>query len=118
MKKFPVHSGPRARIAWAASARISGLRDWAIASSPPNRFMTAAVAIMVRGHKELHAIPFSRNSSAHPSVSMLMLYLEIVYATCAPNHLGSRFRGGESVSTCGLFPLFLRWGRHALVITN
>lgn len=43
---------------------------------------------------------------------MLMAYLETVYATCRPNHSGSRSSGGLSVSTCGL-PLLRRCGVQA-----
>ena len=41
----------------AESAYTSGLRERAIDSSPPSRFCTAAVAIMVRGHSVFEAIP-------------------------------------------------------------
>ena len=41
-------------------------------------FWTAAVAMIVRGHSELNAMPSSANSSAMPSVHMLMPYLAIV----------------------------------------
>ena len=68
----------RVTIACAASAKISGLRERAIASSPPSRFCTAAVAMIVRGHSALKAMPSSRNSSAMPSVHMLMPYFAIV----------------------------------------
>ena len=79
MKKLPVHSAAgRVRIAWAASATISGVRDWFIASSPPSRFSTAAVAISVRGQSELAAICRSLSSSARPSVQRLIPYLAIV----------------------------------------
>ncbi len=57
---------------------ISGVRALAIASSPPSRFWTAAVAMIVRGHRELKAMPSSLNSSAMPSVHMLIPNLAIV----------------------------------------
>ena len=38
----------------------------------------AAVAMIVRGHSALNAMPSSRNSSAIPSVHMLMPYLAMV----------------------------------------
>ena len=47
---------------------ISGLRERAIAASPPSRFCTAAVAMIVRGQSELTAMPSSFSSSASPSV--------------------------------------------------
>ena len=53
-------------IAYAASAYSSGMRALAIASSPPSRFWTAAVAISVRGHSALEAMPSARNSAANP----------------------------------------------------
>ena len=74
-KRLPVHSRlGRVTIACAASATSSGLRERAIASSPPSRFCTAAVAMMVRGHRALKAMPSSRNSSAIPIVHMLIPY--------------------------------------------
>ena len=52
---------------------ISGVRELAIASSPPSRFWTAAVAMIVRGHSELAAMPSSlqllgqaERAQAHP----------------------------------------------------
>ncbi len=48
------------RIAWAASAMISGVRATFIAASPPTMNSTAAVAISVRGQSELKAMPSSR----------------------------------------------------------
>ncbi len=66
------------KIACAASAMISGLRDLAIAASPPSRFCTAAVAMIVRGQSEFAAMPSSLSSSASPSVQMLIPYLAIV----------------------------------------
>ena len=45
---------------------------------PRTIIATAAVATSVRGQSELKAIPSSRNSSAMPSVHMLMPYLAIV----------------------------------------
>ena len=53
MKTFPLHvRGSRLRISRAASATIAGTRERAIASSPPSRFCTAAVAMMVRGQRQ------------------------------------------------------------------
>jgi hypothetical protein len=49
-----------------------------IASSPPSRFCTAAVAMIVRGHSVLAATPASRSSSAAHSVSSVMPYFESV----------------------------------------
>ena len=43
---------------------ISGLRQAFIASSPPSTFLMADVAIAVRGHRQLNAIPLSLNSAA------------------------------------------------------
>src|SRR5438309_7955440 len=91
---------------------ISGLRDLRIASWPPRRFITAAVAMIVRGQRALTARPCSRNSSAIPSTHMLMAYLAIVYAACGANHRLSRFKGGEIFRICGL-AAFSRGGRQA-----
>jgi hypothetical protein len=55
-----------------------------MASSPPSRFCTGAVAIRVGGHRAFEAIPASRNSAANPSAHRLMPYLAIVYATLVP----------------------------------
>ena len=73
MKKLPVvvRAG-RVRMWCAASATISGRRERAIAASPPSRFCTAAVAMSVRGHSELNAMPASAYSAAMPSVHMLI----------------------------------------------
>ena len=40
----------------------------------------AMVAMVVRGHNELAAMPDVRNSSAQPKVHMLMPYLWGIYA--------------------------------------
>ena len=64
--------------AYAASAYSSGLRARAIASSPPSRFCTAAVAISVRGHSALDAMPSWRNSAASPRAHRVIPYLAIV----------------------------------------
>jgi len=57
---------------------IAGVREPASASSPPSRLATAAVAIVVRGHREFAAIPASRSSSANPRVTRLIPYLAMV----------------------------------------
>ena len=73
-----------------------------LAKAPPASIWIAAVAIAVRGHRQLNAT-CPRNSSAIPTAHMLMLYLAIVYATPPSlNHLGSMSSGGERLSTCGL----------------
>ena len=68
----------RVTTAYAASAYNSGLRARAIASSPPSRFCTAAVAISVRGHSALDAMPSSANSAANPRAHRVIPYLAIV----------------------------------------
>ena len=115
MKNRPVHARlGRVRIAYAASATMRGSREVRIASSPPSKFRTAAVAIVVRGHRELAATPYVLNSSAKPSVHMLMPYFAMLYARLRPNQIGLRFKGGDRVSTWGLAARF-RWGKHARV---
>lgn len=58
MKKFPeVLRLYFENMTTAASAIIWSVRDVLIISLPPRRFLTAAVAIAVRGHKALTAIP-------------------------------------------------------------
>src|SRR6476661_8035118 len=118
MKVLPVHSPDgRIRIWYAASAMISGLRATAVASSPPTMFATAAVAISVRGHKQLAAMPSARRDSATPMVRIVIAYLLTVYGAWAANHLRSMFSGGARVRTCGLSD-FARWGNARLVRTN
>src|ERR1700733_3672801 len=70
--------------------------------------------MVVLGHNELAAIRSFLNSRAQPSVIILMPYFAIVYATCGPNHFGSRFNGGDNVSICG-FADFFKYGMHVLV---
>lgn len=55
---------------------ICGDRAREAASSSPNRFSTAAVAMVVCGHSQLAAIPSSANSAAQPSVSRVIPYFE------------------------------------------
>ena len=57
---------------------IPGVRARIIASSPPSRFCTAAVAMIVRGHRQFAATPRSASSVANPSVSIVMPILESV----------------------------------------
>ena len=71
-------AGSRDSTAWAASATSAGVREPAIAASPPSRFWTAAVAIAVRGHRQLAATPSPRSASATPSVTIVIPYLLIV----------------------------------------
>jgi len=102
MQKLPVNSRlGLQRIACAASAMISGLRDCFIIASPPS-ICTAAVAMVVRGQSALAAMPSCLNSSAQASVHRLMPYLAMEYATCGANHLGCRSSGGVRVRRCGL----------------
>merc|ERR1719149_427806 len=76
----------------------------ALSPTSPASILTAAVAIAVRGHRQLKAT-CPRNSSAMPTAHMLMLYLAIVYATPPSlNQRGSRSSGGETLS---------RWGRQS-----
>ena len=49
-----------------------------MASSPPNKFLTAAVATAVLGHNALTAIPFYLNYSAIPKTHIDMPYLAMV----------------------------------------
>src|SRR6202030_2080935 len=90
MKNLPVHCrAGRFRIAWAASATISGLRAPDIISSPPSSYSTAAVAITVRGQREFTAIPCSANSAASARVKRLIVYLAMLYGGCGLNHFAS-----------------------------
>jgi hypothetical protein len=54
------------------------VRARAIASSPPSRFCTAAVAMIVRGQRQLAPIPASASSAARPSVIIVMPIFESV----------------------------------------
>ena len=79
MKVLPlVERGSRTRTAWAASATISGVRARAIASSPPSRFCTAAVAMIVRGQRQFAPMPASASSAATPSVIIVIPIFESV----------------------------------------
>ena len=51
---------------------ISGVRLARIMASPPSRLPTAAVAMVVRGHSALTAMPGRFNSPDRPSTTMLM----------------------------------------------
>ena len=46
---------------------------------------------MVRGHRQLPAMPSARRDSATPSVSIVIAYLLTVYGACAASHLRSMF---------------------------
>ena len=48
-------------------------------------FTTAAVAIVVRGHRVFAAIPASANSAASPSVAIVMPYFARLYPVWAPS---------------------------------
>ena len=77
MKKLPLQvAGSRARIAQAASATISGLRQ--LFGSAPGIIASAAVAMAVRGQRALTAIPRLLNSRAMPRTQRLIPYLEMV----------------------------------------
>ncbi len=77
MKNCPVHSREDLlRITQAASATISGLRDRRIMAAPPRANSTAAVAIVVRGHSALQAMPALRYSCASPSMHSDMPYFD------------------------------------------
>src|SRR5580704_8249195 len=115
---FPVQSRLGLVItAYAASEYSSGRRARAIAASPPSRFCTAAVAISVRGHSALDAMPSSANSAANPSAHMVIPYLAMVYPMCGPSHRGSRLTGGDRVRMCGFADRF-RCGMQARLTTN
>ena len=76
---MPVQSRDgRLKIACAASAMISGLRHRFMPSSPPRMFWIAAVAMAVRGHRQLKATPLSLNSSAIDQAKTDMPYLASV----------------------------------------
>jgi hypothetical protein len=46
------------------------------ASAPPSRLTTAAVAIVVCGHRQFAATPSSANSAAQPRVSSVMPHFD------------------------------------------
>src|SRR3954466_6294862 len=100
----------------AASDRISGVRHRF--TSTPGIICSAAVAMAVRGHRLLTAMPYLRNSPEWPSVHMLMPYLAMVYAVCGANQCCFIDSGGDMFSTCGLRPAaadFFSCGKHACV---
>src|SRR5712671_7554811 len=77
----------------------------------------AAVAIVVRGHNELTAMPCGASSADMPSVHMLMPYFDMVYATWSLNHLASMLSGGDRLRICGLRAC-LRCAMHACEQAN
>src|SRR3954471_15803726 len=79
--------------------------------------VSAAVAMMVRGHSAFTATPRARHSSAMPRTHRLIPTFEIVYATWFLNHAGRKSTGGARFSTCG-FAAFSSHGRHACEQTN
>src|SRR5687768_9604830 len=99
----------------AASDTISGLRLCFTSSSPPSRFCTAAVAIVVFGHNAFTDILNLFSSADKPSTIILIPYLLIVYARCFGNHLRSMFSGGEMVRMCADDDCFKN-GMHALLM--
>src|SRR5205085_11360189 len=117
MKKLPVVDfASLVRMKYAASARMSGVRH--MLTSTPGIICSAAVAIAVRGHRLLTAMPYLANSPEWPSVHMLMPYLAIVYAVCGANQCCFIDSGGDMFTTCGLRPAaaaFFRCGRQACV---
>src|SRR5947207_2698566 len=104
-------------MACAASATISGFREADMLDAPPSRFITAAVAIMVRGQRAFTAMPCGRSSSAIPRTHMLIPYFAMVYATCGANQRALMLSGGERFRMCGFFD-FARYGMHACEHAN
>src|SRR5688572_1192031 len=96
---------------------ISGLREPRIAASPPRRVWIAAVAIVVRGHSALTAIPSFLNSPDMPTTHIAIPNCAIVYATWGANQRVSMLSGGEMLRMCGL-AAFLRCGMHACDVAN
>mmetsp|Transcript_10908 Transcript_10908/g.22155 ORF Transcript_10908/g.22155 Transcript_10908/m.22155 type:complete len:214 (-) Transcript_10908:176-817(-) len=117
MNVLPEHSATGClSIQCAASDMMSTDRE-ALSPTSPASILIAAVAIAVRGHRQLKAT-CPRNSSAMPTAHMLMLYFAIVYATPPSlNHRGSRSNGGERLRTWG-FSALRRWGRQSLEVQN
>src|SRR5687767_5921368 len=101
----------------AASETISGLRLCFTRSSPPNKFFTAAVAIVVLGHNAFTAILYFFNSADNPRTIILIPYLLMVYARCLGNHFLSIFNGGEIFRIWANEDSF-RYGIHAWLIKN
>src|SRR5205085_6953710 len=96
---------------------ISGFLLCLTSSSPPSKFFTAAVAIVVLGHNAFTAILYFFNSADSPSTIILMPYLLIVYARCLGNHFLSIFNGGEILRICAEEDFF-RNGMHAWLTKN
>ena len=90
-----------------ASARISAFRLARISLSPPSKFATAAVAIVVRGHKALTAIPSRFSSAASPQHTEAHIIWRLCRRREAQTTAGLRSSGGESMRICG-FSAFLR----------
>ncbi len=78
MRNCPVNSRlGLVRIACAASAMISGVRE-RFTNSAPTTLRMAAVSMVVRGHSELTAMPSARSSAASPTVTRLIEYLAML----------------------------------------
>ena len=69
---------PRKLLAGLAKMAVRGVRqnvgqrERRMISSPPSRLRIAAVAMVVRGHSALTAMPWSATRRASPSTTMLM----------------------------------------------
>ncbi|CAH0237079.1 hypothetical protein SRABI76_02905 [Microbacterium oxydans] len=85
---------------------MSAVRLAAITLSPPSRFCTAAVAIVVRGQSVFAAMPSRANSAARPRVTIVIPNFARVYPVCAPSHFGEGLSGGESERMCGFSASF------------
>ncbi len=88
---------------------ISGVRDMRITRSPPSRFLIAAVAMVVRGHSALTAMPLRAQLAGEAEHDQAHAELGHGVAGAAANHFSCMSSGGEIIRMCG-FAAFARCG--------
>src|SRR5699024_10203969 len=84
--------------AWAESEYTSGVRERSYISEPPKAYCTAAVWMVVLGHKHVAGISYW---APIPSAAKDMLYFAIMYAGATPSHCWLRFRAGDRLKMRG-----------------
>ena len=88
---------------------ISGVRDMRITRSPPSRFLIAAVAIVVRGHSALTAMPFVAQLAGKAEHDQAHAELGDRVGGAAGEPFSCMSSGGEIIRICG-FVAFSRCG--------
>src|SRR5699024_10781135 len=90
--------GSAVNTTWAASEYTSGVRERSYIVVPPSAYCTAAVWMVVFGHRQVAGMLFCAPT---PSAARLIPYLAIMYAGAAPNHFGDIFSGGDRLKILG-----------------